>query len=250
MAPEQLTGKPVDPRVDQYALAAIVYEMLSGRMPFSVEGSVTEQAMRVLHAEPEPLEGVSPALAEVLKRGMAKDVDRRFPSVSAFVDALMSGAQDAASGELAPLPGEATSISSPLDLAPLAQPAPVARPPSIPALAAEPPTTETPKPPIHEVKTMELSATNLAPEVGRDTDPHGAGSFNPPPVPPINERVTAPSMKAVTPDHFTDVVEVPHRTLGPGETTLRPQRRLTVWLTVAALVVLAGVAATAIALAR
>jgi len=46
MAPEQVEGKPVDARADQYALAIIAFEMLTGRVPF--EG---ETVTAVLHKQ-------------------------------------------------------------------------------------------------------------------------------------------------------------------------------------------------------
>jgi eukaryotic-like serine/threonine-protein kinase len=89
MAPEQLQGKP---RLasDQYALGVVVYEWLSGNRPF--HGSFTEIAAQHLAVAPPPLyekiPAVSPNVEQVVLRALAKDPQRRFPSVQDFATAL------------------------------------------------------------------------------------------------------------------------------------------------------------------
>ena len=91
MAPEQITAQKVDGRTDQYALANIVHELLSGARPPDNE-SVPQQAMKILYQQPPPLGEVPGAVNEVLFQAMAKDPGARFPSVKAFVDALLEAA--------------------------------------------------------------------------------------------------------------------------------------------------------------
>ena len=89
MSPEQIVAAaPVDHRSDQYSLAAMVYEMLRGRVPHEAG---TRQALvaRRLGDPVAPLGGdFPPGLDGVLARALAPDRDARFESVDAFVTAL------------------------------------------------------------------------------------------------------------------------------------------------------------------
>ena len=89
MAPEQIQGKP-RPASDQYALAIIVYEWLTGACPF--HGSFTEVAAQQMYAPLPPLRdrlpNVSPDVEQVMMIALAKDPERRFSSVRAFANAL------------------------------------------------------------------------------------------------------------------------------------------------------------------
>ena len=89
-APEQINGQPVDGRADQYALACVAYEVLSGAVPFR-----RDSAWSVLYAhlnEPPPRipsgPGLPPAVSEVLAKGMAKSPASRYPTCGDFGDAL------------------------------------------------------------------------------------------------------------------------------------------------------------------
>ncbi|HEX8954361.1 MAG TPA: serine/threonine-protein kinase, partial [Polyangia bacterium] len=118
MAPEQLMGGVLDARVDQYALAAIAYEMLAGEMAFDGSGTVADVARRVLTHVPPFVAGVPQAVNEVIFRGMARAADERFASVAELVAALTvaaaaaepSLAEAAHEDELPPLAGEATRV--------------------------------------------------------------------------------------------------------------------------------------------
>ncbi len=94
MAPEQLRGHP-RPASDQYGLAVVVYEWLSGDRPF--RGSFTEVASQQVLAPPPPLRqrapGISPAIEEVVLTAMEKDPQQRFGSVRAFATALENAVQ-------------------------------------------------------------------------------------------------------------------------------------------------------------
>jgi Protein kinase domain len=90
-APEQIRGLAVDGRTDQYALACVAYQLLTGTAPFE-----RDQGMAVLLAhlsEPAPsLVSRRPNLPEaadrVLARALAKAPEARFGSCEAFADAL------------------------------------------------------------------------------------------------------------------------------------------------------------------
>jgi serine/threonine-protein kinase len=96
MTPEQALGQidSVDARTDQYALATLVWEMLAGRPLFRGD-SVNAVLYQVVNVEPPPLEGVVPAAVEgVLRTALAKRQEDRFPSVSAFAEALARAAAE------------------------------------------------------------------------------------------------------------------------------------------------------------
>ena len=90
-APEQINGGTVDGRTDQYALACVTYELLTGSVPFK-----REDPMMVLYAHayavPPVLTAARPDLpAEVdpvLAQGLAKQPDQRYATCSDFADAL------------------------------------------------------------------------------------------------------------------------------------------------------------------
>jgi Protein kinase domain len=90
MAPERWHGQAL-PASDQYGLATIIYELLTGRPPFQ---GVSEYALRFLHMnmQPQPPSAfnaaLTPAIDHVLLRALAKRPDDRFPTVEAFAQAL------------------------------------------------------------------------------------------------------------------------------------------------------------------
>jgi eukaryotic-like serine/threonine-protein kinase len=80
MAPEQLEGREPGPSVDIYALAAVCYETLAGRRPR--EGKTPVEIAHAISATPPPdlrdhWPAASPAVAEILRRGMARDPAER-----------------------------------------------------------------------------------------------------------------------------------------------------------------------------
>ncbi len=101
MAPEQWTAQPV-PATDQYALAAMAYELLTGRPLF--QASMEQMLFLHLTAQPQPPSSINPrlprALDAVLLRALAKRPEDRFPNIIAFAQAL----QQAAIAPVAPVP--------------------------------------------------------------------------------------------------------------------------------------------------
>ena len=88
MAPEQWLELPVDARTDQYALAAMVYEMLSGTPPFeSAEPAVLKQM--VLNTAPDEIEGLPDHIQNAILRAMSRNPGDRFENCIAFFVALV-----------------------------------------------------------------------------------------------------------------------------------------------------------------
>jgi len=87
MAPEQWKGEFQDGKVDQYALAAVAFELLTGRLPFdAADAFVLRQC--VLNEQPPTPEDQPHHVARALLRGMAKQRHERFNSCCDLVDAL------------------------------------------------------------------------------------------------------------------------------------------------------------------
>ncbi len=97
-APEQINGA-LTPATDQYALAAVVYYLLTGRPPFM--GAPTALLTQLTSSEPTPPTQLNPdapgSLDDVLGRALAKQPERRYPSVEAFVRALDASLEEARS---------------------------------------------------------------------------------------------------------------------------------------------------------
>ncbi len=80
-APEQKYGLKVDERCDQYSLAAVAYELLTGRRPLSTSPDPPSRFNR----------GISSEVDETILRGLSEDRDDRFATVGEFADSLDRG---------------------------------------------------------------------------------------------------------------------------------------------------------------
>ena len=92
MSPEQMqSSRNVDARADVWSLGVILFELVTGRVPF--EGEVlTELIAKILSTPPSPVRGfapeVPPALEQVILRCLEKDRERRYATVGEFAAAL------------------------------------------------------------------------------------------------------------------------------------------------------------------
>src|SRR5437763_5974712 len=91
MSPEQVQGQAVDGRSDQFSLAVIAYEMLTGEKPYTGE-HLTTVVYKIVAEEPPAPRRLNPTLSSaiegVLRKGLAKRPDGRYRNCQEFAEAL------------------------------------------------------------------------------------------------------------------------------------------------------------------
>jgi eukaryotic-like serine/threonine-protein kinase len=93
MSPEQVKGDPVDARSDLYSVGIVLYEFVTGRRPFLANSEYSIMAAHLNQAPKPPLElnpGLPAALNEIILMAIAKDAAKRFQTADAFANALTS----------------------------------------------------------------------------------------------------------------------------------------------------------------
>jgi serine/threonine protein kinase len=198
MSPEQITGSHTDARTDIYALGCVVYQMLSGKVPYERDNSVATLFAHV-YDPPPPLEGETsetyPAFAPVLEKAMAKDPSARYFSAGDFARdaaAALKGVRYTAAptivgtGDATPVvknaeptappqappttpPAEAGKAAEPAQASEFIPPAPTGAPPEspgsefippLPAAPSETKVSESP-PPREDVPAVAAAATSV-----------------------------------------------------------------------------------------
>jgi len=112
LSPEQAQGFDVTALSDLYSIGVMLYEALTGRVPFEGESAVAVAMKQVSQAPQRPSSinpQVSPALDAVVMRALEKEPGQRFQSADAFIAALEAALKDPAGGvggtaAFAPLP--------------------------------------------------------------------------------------------------------------------------------------------------
>src|SRR5262249_46991032 len=93
---EVALGEAFDGRADQYALAATVYEALSGRVPFngtSLHAIIMQQTAGQIPPLAELAPGLPAALIQAVERGLHQHPEKRFPDCASFAKAVLAAAK-------------------------------------------------------------------------------------------------------------------------------------------------------------
>ena len=91
LSPEQAQGRPVDERADLYAIGIVLYELLTGQVPFDADSPVTVALKQVSEMPVPPAEvvpSIPPAIDAVVLHALEKDPDRRWQNADEFIAAL------------------------------------------------------------------------------------------------------------------------------------------------------------------
>ncbi|MFY9557157.1 MAG: protein kinase [Blastocatellia bacterium] len=108
MSPEQAIGRALDHRSDIFSLGVVLYQMLSGRLPFEGETSF-DTLDKIIHAEPAPVVRLNytvPAdLERIVRKCLEKDRERRYQSVRELLIDLRNLQRDSDSGAQAATTG-------------------------------------------------------------------------------------------------------------------------------------------------
>jgi len=97
MSPEQCQGGEVDARADVYSLGVTLFEMLTGRRPFDADTGMAVMYKQIHEPVPADLDSnpaISPSLATLVRRAMAKRARERFQSVGDLIQALRPVVQE------------------------------------------------------------------------------------------------------------------------------------------------------------
>jgi serine/threonine protein kinase len=209
MSPEQCVGEPGDARSDIYALGVILFELLTGRVPYNGDSVYSLIMQHVNSPIPQPTDvnrDIPRGLNAVVLGAMAKDPADRFPNVAAMRDAFLSACTDNKDVKNA-------TIALPISL-------PISMPSVLPTFrtsgkvkalgTAAQPRKFSPLYPIMLIAAVSVAALILIP----NTPLNGVESINADmvtlAVPPQRTRQFAPSM-TTAPLTFTDTFDDPDK---------------------------------------
>ncbi|MEJ7891664.1 MAG: PASTA domain-containing protein [Solirubrobacteraceae bacterium] len=113
LSPEQAQGHTVSATSDLYSVGILLYELLTGQVPFNAESAVTI-ALKQVSEEPAPPRSlnlaVSPELEDVVLRALQKDPSRRFADADEFIGALEHVREAPARPDVAQRTGSLTGV--------------------------------------------------------------------------------------------------------------------------------------------
>jgi serine/threonine protein kinase len=125
MSPEQAKGLEVDTTTDQYSLAVVAYEMLTGKAPFRADSTMA-LLYKITQEPPPPIREARPEMPMsvewVLKKGLAKNPGDRYPTITAFVGTLGRALEEVPAAEpiqaVSPQPAPQVRIPTPVPAPP------------------------------------------------------------------------------------------------------------------------------------
>ncbi len=217
MSPEQIAGQAIDGRADVYALGVMLFEMLTGRQPFS--GATPQELLRQHLEQPVPQLSAA-ALAQLvlplefnllIARALAKNRDYRYPTAGVLAEAVRT-----------------TFLMPPADSSAEAAPPPE-RPEPRP-LAPLPPPASAPTPPPAAPPLVAAPATHDATLVSAPSAPGATTAAAPaPPVPPAAETASAalppPSAASAPAEPALAAAAVPQELVRESTPAAPPLRR-------------------------
>ena len=97
ISPEQASGNPLTPAADVYSAGTVLYELLSGTLPFATDRGALSMMRQHIFGDPRPITGVPDPLAQVVMRSLARETGQRYRDAEAFA-ADLAAAADVAFG--------------------------------------------------------------------------------------------------------------------------------------------------------
>ncbi len=92
IAPEQAMGNALSPAADVYAAGTVLYELLSGRLPFDNTRGAISMMRQHMFTDPQPIAGVPTPIAGVVMRSLARELDARYREAESFAADLAAAA--------------------------------------------------------------------------------------------------------------------------------------------------------------
>ncbi|MEU3311325.1 protein kinase [Streptomyces sp. NPDC006662] len=114
LSPEQALGRAVDARSDLYSVGIMLFQLLTGRIPFEADSPL---AIAYAHVQEEPVapssinRAITPAMDALVARALKKNPNERFPTAAAMRDEIMRVMSAGHTGAPAIVPGAATGGS-------------------------------------------------------------------------------------------------------------------------------------------
>ena len=163
ISPEQVNGEAVDARADVYALGGVLFDTLTGKVPYPKPADTAKLVAHVSEAPPRPtdhLAGLPESLDEVVTRAMAKEIDDRYLSAGDLGRAATAAAARGASVTRAERSVAAGEAAAPTATAVAPPP-----PPNEPRVAT-PPVQPAPRPAAPVAPRAATAPTALAVRLG------------------------------------------------------------------------------------